>query len=683
MNIEHNIHANKIEEGMQLTLDNGMQLKIIESLGENITGLSFHAKITSDFRLSEEKILFGEDVFVKLPRPPEKYSPIEMKNLKSIRERFVLEHQKGDLMNHVAMRCIEGNASHQEQQLGEIHNIQFKVPFYQGYSSVTQIQNSPPIDQPSDSKDLDGYSGLPILLYTFINRSNGVNVSESLPKVESSKEWLSFARAIVRVVQRIHNQGILHSSICPRHILKSSEYEFHLVGFGYAALCVHPLGYDAVMEEDHPYRAPELGQVGSLDALWFPADLFSVGAILFKLVTGIAPDLYKEIEEKGNPSTRYQYKLEYTDVTNLKEYVYQEINSRNKGVLEDNENIVKIIDKCLRHDPNERFSCAEEMLQAIGIAEKADAHFDRSENSEEALLDGTSTNRSDEESMDLKRCIDNILRHPDIQTGQYRFFGSFLQESLENAKNISEHIDNKHVEIFGDRDSIVSSLCQITGSLRQPAVYRTITLPSYWTDENLGSNGRFLTMNKHLARQGVKVQRVFLVPGPFHTLAEEEQEILRHQLAASNDIKQMSGKENSLNGELSIKVKIVLDESEILNFERAGNSVAFISSNEAIPKFDQLRKSDSQEASYLLLNFVSQGELVMRYGKWVIQRQIKKVRFWDPAGIPAYVARFERSYIAFNDSYQNAVPISRYIEGYKNWHLKDILDFNEMPVKIE
>src|SRR5205085_2375978 len=106
------------------------------------------------------------------------------------------------------------------------------------------------------------------------------------------------------------------------------------------------------------------------------------------------------------------------------------------------------------------------------------------------------------------------------------FFASIGVRHLDELQKYVDRMQRGHFELYGHRDMLISSLCKFLVSLRAGDEYCTMTLPAYWTDGNLGPNGRFLTMNKHIARQGVIIRRLFLVSGEFFELPTEEQWVL-------------------------------------------------------------------------------------------------------------------------------------------------------------
>ena len=133
-------------------------------------------------------------------------------------------------------------------------------------------------------------------------------------------------------------------------------------------------------------------------------------------------------------------------------------------------------------------------------------------------------------------------------------------------------------------------------------------------------------MNRNVARRGVRVERIFLVSGPMHTLPDHEQEIIRRQAQVSD-------------GPLQVRVRITSAE-EVFNFERSGQAVAFIAFDARDLKGPQALQR--KIGRYLCLNFISRGQEKVHYGKPVIERQIRKIRIWDPARGESFFEKFTR-----------------------------------------
>lgn len=127
-------------------------------------------------------------------------------------------------------------------------------------------------------------------LEQFINRQGPMTADEAVAMV------LKIARAMVYA----HSCGVIHRDLKPANILLDPSCEPKIVDFGLARLDPHAVGQTQVEELTVPgeklislgYSAPELEQDASTsDAR---ADIYSLGAILYFLLTGRNPRYYRE-----------------------------------------------------------------------------------------------------------------------------------------------------------------------------------------------------------------------------------------------------------------------------------------------------------------------------------------------------------------------------------------------------
>jgi serine/threonine protein kinase len=476
--------------------------------------------------------------------------------------------------------------------------------------------------------------GSPAILYQWIRGDPlevlGKRAHNSNPLTGVRERWFDFASGLVEMMRRVHNHGMLHGSIIPRNIIYASPNQFWLVGFGYSSL-----SFEAAAEgrseklSDRCYLAPETRSRG-LGALWDTADIYSMGALLYDLAVGEFPSaLTKKLADaEGRISTSRS-----ADVSNLKKEVRTGLERAATNATESlkkvlqNDNVAKILDNCLRPDPADRFDTVEELAEAIELARTGPS------SGKKTYFDYVAERREDE----LKRLRKRI------------------------------HQGAAHDEIFRSRTIIIAGLCQLLNRLPAGAKYCTVTLPSYWTDKNLGPDGRFLAMNRHVAKGGVKIERLFLVSGGLSTLTDAEQEILRFQLAASKAVRNKKGG-------LTVKV-LRVPEEVVRDFERSGRSVAFVATKRSY--LNKLPKSHNSNLrnKFLSLNFISRGQESKRYGKFVIDREIRKVRIWDPARGPAFWNRFRDEAATFSRQWEHraAVDVNTYLEARGKQTLSELL----------
>ncbi len=103
-------------------------------------------------------------------------------------------------------------------------------------------------------------------------------------------EAVALVEGLARAVHAVHQQGIVHRDLKPANILRSADGVFKVSDFGLAKLTAEPgaqLTGTGMVVGTPAYMAPE--QAGGGGVIGPPADVYSLGAMLFELLTGRPP----------------------------------------------------------------------------------------------------------------------------------------------------------------------------------------------------------------------------------------------------------------------------------------------------------------------------------------------------------------------------------------------------------
>jgi serine/threonine protein kinase len=175
---------------------------------------------------------------------------------------------------------------------------------------------------------------------------------QSLAKYLCSKEIFPMEMGILvltqilHALQYAHRQGIIHRDIKPSNILISHQGSVKLTDFGISRLVTEAssLTTENAIIGTPGYMSPEQFQSQKLHPR---SDLFSIGVVLYEIVTGQRPFPGKNLAELALQITRGKYPPP------------EELNPTLSPKL------AKIITKCLETSPEKRYQEAAELLEEL------------------------------------------------------------------------------------------------------------------------------------------------------------------------------------------------------------------------------------------------------------------------------------------------------------------------------
>jgi len=215
-----------------------------------------------------------------------------------------------------------------------------------GAASVRALADAADEPDTGDPEDFDLPLEVPDPKVQLVERRIQEARTEDLNRPERMGRLKDAMLQVCEALAYIHGHGLVHRDLKPSNIMVDEDRQVRLMDFGLAKFLADDAGLtgDGRMVGTFRYMSPEQILGEPLDAR---ADLYSLGVILYELMTGRPPF------DAKTPSALWQQVLEVEPAPIL-------------GInLKGDPQLARVAHKLLRKEPDDRFQTAEEVYEAL------------------------------------------------------------------------------------------------------------------------------------------------------------------------------------------------------------------------------------------------------------------------------------------------------------------------------
>ena len=226
------------------------------------------------------------------------------------------------------------------------------------------------MDHPGVARVLDGgatSTGRPFFVMELVR---GVRITDYCQVNQLSlQERLTLFIQLCHAIQHAHQKGIIHRDLKPSNVLvtvQDGKPVPKVIDFGVAKAIEEPLTEKTVLTNFHAfigtpaYTSPEQAEMTGAD-VDTRSDIYSLGVLLYELLTGVTPFDAKELTQSGLDGMRRMIKEvePATPSTRLRRVVAG--GSTSSPILTVDRDLDWIVMKCLEKDRTRRYETAREL----------------------------------------------------------------------------------------------------------------------------------------------------------------------------------------------------------------------------------------------------------------------------------------------------------------------------------
>ena len=226
------------------------------------------------------------------------------------------------------------------------------------------------MDHPGIARVLDGGATVTGRPYFVMELVRGVRITEYCDANQLSlQDRLTLFIQLCHAIQHAHQKGVIHRDLKPSNVLvtiQDGKPVPKVIDFGIAKAIEEPLTEKTVLTNFHAfigtpaYTSPEQAEMTGAD-VDTRSDIYSLGVLLYELLTGVTPFDAKELTQSGLDGMRRMIKEVEppTPSTRLRRAVAG--GSTHSPIMPVDRDLDWIVMKCLEKDRTRRYDTAREL----------------------------------------------------------------------------------------------------------------------------------------------------------------------------------------------------------------------------------------------------------------------------------------------------------------------------------
>lgn len=429
--------------------------QLIEPLGEGVFGQACAAKIVRIHKtgnwLIDSKPRRTDKVVIKFANIQKEFSPSENQAfLKDVNDTINSDHSA--LQKLAGLSCVA--------RIYDIGMIKVKLSNHLICETIFLVE--------------EFLQGTRFDDYLLLKFGKSDNASHVFSGISDQQEFFDYALRLTYSLREIHHRGIIHGDIWQKNIMVMDDGSFEFIDFGASAFRDNLfLRADRLARRRNDAAVAPERRLG--DRHGRRSDIYSMGYLFYFMCTGQhAPQDIPDIDE-------------------LKDTIVAGIEKHNPKLLEENPGIADIIARCRRHNKDSRTRDADALLNELRLFSFAD-------------------HKSRCATDPAQRCVKHLLcksKEGKISIGP--LFPNMLRMDAARLRSRAEDMKRGVLELSGDHEELVMGMSTYLSLLGEKDTLLARLTPRFWSERNMGVNGRFLSMVKLVAQRGANLKHLLLV----------------------------------------------------------------------------------------------------------------------------------------------------------------------------